>query len=261
MNNYFSSKLMGGLGNYLFQISAAYALSIKYNKDLFFDIVDIHTGHNSYKTYINNFFKKIKFKELENDYWVYNEPLFEYKEIPYQGGNLKLIGYFQSDKYFKDYRKEILDIFDLNDELKNKLKIKFKKELNGNTCSIHVRRGDYLSLQNYHTSLQLSYYENAVKYIGEDKNYLIFSDDINWCIENFNFIKNKTFISNNKDYEDMYLMSLCDDNIIANSSFSWWGAWLNKNKNKKVVYPKEWFGPSNKHLNTKDLFCELWIKI
>jgi hypothetical protein len=112
--------------------------------------------------------------------------------------------------------------------------------------------------QNFHPLQTLSYYEKSVSIIGEDKLYVIFSDDINWCKENLNFIKNKIFVTDNLDYQDMYLMSMCKNNIIANSSFSWWGAWLNKNTNKKVVYPYIWFnfGP-----DASQIGCENWIKI
>jgi hypothetical protein len=90
---------------------------------------------------------------------------------------------------------------------------------------------------------------------------LIFSDDINWCIENFDFIKNKTFISGNSDFFDLYLMSMCNNNIIANSTFSWWAAWLNINKDKKVICPKIWFGINYSHFDTSDIYCIDWIKL
>jgi hypothetical protein len=137
---------------------------------------------------------------------------------------------------------------------------KYGDVLSLNTCSIHVRRGDYIGLQNFHPVQPVSYYEEAVKIVGDDKHFLIFSDDINWCKENFTFLKNKTFVLNNLDYEDLYLMSMCKNNIISNSTFSWWGAWLNRNENKQVIIPSKWFGISYSHLNTNDLYCEGWIK-
>jgi hypothetical protein len=118
-----------------------------------------------------------------------------------------------------------------------------------------------LGLQNYHPIQTIEYYQNAIKIIGEENHFVIFSDDIKWCEENFNFLKNKTFISGNTDYEDLYLMSMCKHNIIANSTFSWWGGWLNCNIDKKVIIPSKWFGISNSHLNTNDLYCNKWIKL
>jgi hypothetical protein len=160
-----------------------------------------------------------------------------------------------------DYRNEILELFKIDDETNQKLFNKYGEILNLDTCSIHVRRGDYLGLQNHHPIQPIEYYQKAINIIGEEKHFLIFSDDIKWCEENFSFLKNKTFVSENLDYEDLYLMSMCNNNILANSTFSWWGAWMNQNENKQVIIPSKWFGISNLHLNTNDLFCDKWIKL
>jgi hypothetical protein len=210
---------------------------------------------------INNIFRKVKFSnELINQKHI-GEGGFQYNPIPTIDGNVKLLGHFQSEKYFMDHKNEILELFELDDLTKTYLLEKYGDVLNQDTCSIHVRRGDYLSLPNHHPVQPIDYYENAVKIIGGDKHFLIFSDDIKWCEENFGFIKNKTFISNNLDYQDLYLMSMCKNNIIANSTFSWWGAWLNKNENKKVVSPTKWFGVMYSSFKTDDLYCNNWIKI
>ena len=115
-----------------------------------------------------------------------------------------------------------------------------------------------MNLPNHHPACNLGYYKEAIKLMDVNK-FIVFSDDMSWCKENFvgdEFI----FMENNSDYIDLWLMSLCDNNIIANSSFSWWGAWLNQNPNKKVIAPKKWFGPAINH-NTKDLIPESWIII
>ena len=131
---------------------------------------------------------------------------------------------------------------------------------NENTCSIHVRRGDYLNSPNHHPTQNMNYYMRAIKEMPKDSVFLIFSDDIKWCKENFPNLPEKfIFVEGNKDYEDLHLMTHCKNNIIANSTFSWWGAWLNSNSDKIVVAPKKWFGPALKNNDTKDLYCEGWI--
>jgi hypothetical protein len=256
-----STRLMGGLGNYLFQISAAYSISKRDNKELICDYSDHMVPHKPYSEYTNNIFNKIKFTNGIGPHTPIGESGFNYSEIPHVDGNVRLNGYFQSEKYFNHIRNEILDLFDLPEDIKIKIYEKYKGLIKQDTCSIHVRRGDYVSLQNHHPIQSLEYYQKSVNIIGLDKIYVIFSDDIEWCKENLQFIPNKFFIQGNKDYEDLFLMSLCNDNIIANSTFSWWGGWLNKNENKKVIAPLNWFGKSNSHLNTSDLYCEKWITI
>jgi hypothetical protein len=121
--------------------------------------------------------------------------------------------------------------------------------------SIHVRRGDYLHQQYHHPICSAEYYSQAIDLINENIPIVIFSDDINWCKEN---IKADFYIENNKNYEDLYLMTKAKHNIIANSSFSWWGAWLNKNPDKIVVAPGIWFGEGYLHLDLSDLIPEEW---
>jgi hypothetical protein len=217
--------------------------------------------HNSYEFYVKNILRKIEFAELKKSYLSYTEPNFNYTEIPDIKSDVKLIGYFQSEKYFINYRKEILELFNIDNESKKFINEKYSKILNLDNCSLHVRRGDFINLQNYHVLQTVDYYKKSIEIMGNDKFYVIFSDDIKWCKENLNFIKNKIFISGNHDYIDLYLMSLCKNNIMANSTFSWWGAWMNNNPNKKVIIPSKWFGNSNSHLNTVDLYCNDWIKI
>lgn len=259
--NFVSTKLMGGLGNYLFQISTAYSLSLRDGKELICDVSDSMVPHKPYSNYTSNIFRKIKFVDGVSNVIPIGESGFNYTTLPKIDGNVKLYGHFQSEKYFIEHRQQILELFEIDSFTQEKIHQKYSKILNLDTCSIHVRRGDYLSLQNFHPIQSIEYYKNSIEMIGNKKHFLIFSDDINWCIENFEFLENKTYITGNLDYEDLYLMSKCKNNIIANSTFSWWGAWLNENENKQVTIPSNWFGVSNSHLNTNDLYCDKWIKL
>jgi hypothetical protein len=255
-------ELIGGLGNMLFQIATTYSLSLRDNKEFFCDSNMTIIPHHHYSHYKDNIFRKIKFKNNVEDLdSFYSENGFNYNPIPKFTGNVRLRGYFQSEKYFLDYRNEILDLFEPNEETKIKIDDFFSEFSNKRTCSIHVRRGDYVGIQNYHCLQEIDYYKKSIEMIGIDTTFLIFSDDIDWCKDNFYFLDNKIFITGFSDHEQLYLMSICNDNIIANSTFSWWGAWMNKNDNKKVISPKKWFGDSNQHLNVKDVYCNNWLII
>lgn len=260
MTNIISARLGGGLGNMLFQIATSYATSIRDNKEFIIDSNEIGAVHGEYTDYLNNIFRKLVITNNIIFNAAYGEINFSYNEIPKYTDNVILLGYFQSEKYFKDYRNEILKLFEIDDGTNTYLNEKYGELLNLKTCSIHVRRGDYLGLHDFHPVLDIEYYKTAVKHFDDDTHYLIISNDVEWCKNNFDFIKNKTYVSDNRNYQDLYLMSLCKHNIIANSSFSWWGSWLNQNENKKVISPQLWFG-NGLPLNTCDLHCENWIKI
>lgn len=255
-----STKLRGGLGNFMFRISAAYCLSLRDNKEFICDNTDIMAEHEKLYMYIENILRKIRFSNSLSLMFNYFEPHFHYSPIPKLNRSIKIIGSFHSEKYFIEYKEKILDLFEIDSKTKEKLIKKYLHLLDVDNCSIHVRRGDYLRLPHHHPIQPIDYYKNAIKIIG-DKHFLIFSDDINWCKQNFDFLKNKTFIVNNFDYEDLYLMSMCKNNIVANSSFSWWAAWLNTNINKKVVAPLNWFGTKKSGYNTKDLYFKEMVII
>ncbi len=249
---------MGGLGNYLFQISATYSLAKNNNDISFFDYDKAQIGHNHIKTYHNNIFRNLNIGNVIYNK-IYQEPFFHYNEIPYTK-DLKLTGYFQSEKYFLNNKEEIKKLFSVDNESFKYIKNKYSLDLFEDSCSLHIRRGDYLNYPNHHPVCSLDYYNMAINLI-DNKNILIFSDDINWAKENLHFKnKNLYFIENNKDYIDLWLMSMCKNNIIANSTFSWWGAWLNKNEDKKVIAPLNWFGKAINH-NIKDLIPDNWVKI
>lgn len=256
-----SCLLQGGLGNQLFQVSAALSLS----KDLGVDCLFPFDNHylplqgNKANTYIDNIFCNLKPLEQihYNTLKVVNESNFSYNKLPIID-NIILKGFFQSEKYFKHNESFIRKIFKMNEKTKDLIDT-HKHIFKGNTCSIHVRRGDYLKFPNEHPVLSIEYYKKAMGYFNDDTTFIIFSDDEKWAKENIKG-KNVIYIQRNIDYIDLYLMSMCDNNIIANSSFSWWGAWLNENQNKKVIAPSQWFG-INKKLDTKDLIPENWIKI
>ena len=182
--------------------------------------------------------------------------------------NVLLYGYWQSEKYFIKYKDEILKNFTLKKELSQQSK-QFKKIITSTiSVSLHIRRGDYISdptTNSFHGTCSLNYYKNAVSLISnrlKDTHFFIFSDDLDWAKKNLDFISNITFIELDQDipdYEEMYLMSQCNHNIIANSSFSWWGAWLNQNPDKIIIAPEKWFMDEN--INTKDLIPGSWIRI
>lgn len=224
----------GMLGNQLFEIATTIGLAIENGVDAIFPPW-------KYEIYFKNDIKTTN-PENFNIKFEYQEPEFKYNKIPYING-MNLNGYFQSEKYFKHCEKEIRKTFTLKEEYENNIRWKWNDILKTNTVSIHVRRGDYLNNQSFHPCPPLKYFEKSIQYI-ETKykidNILIFSDDIQWCKENLD--KNYIFVENQNEIDDMFLMSFCNHNIITNSTFSWWGAWLNKNENKIVCAPHQWFG-------------------
>lgn len=254
------TKLQGGLGNQLFQWAVTRNLSLKYNTEYFFDLNFIpksHPGVSSRGIDIDKF-EKISINPMVNKSSLPTMvDTFNYYNIP---DNSYLDGYWQSEKYFKENESVIREELQIPQELKSNLieKYPFLKE---ETISIHVRRGDYLNLPNHHPTQKIDYYELAYDLIGiKDINVVITSDDIQWCKDNLKF-KNTHFIENETNINDLYLMSLCSHNIMSNSTFSWWGAWLNNNPNKKVVIPSIWFGPSLSSLSPNDIYCENWFKL
>jgi hypothetical protein len=208
--------------------------------------------HNHWSTYVDNIFKNIKFGDVRyNSKW--NETSFHYQELPLVD-NIKLHGHFQSEKYLD--RDLTLALFDVKLLVSDEMVYDFG--IDENTVGIHVRRGDYLNLQKHHPLCTMDYYEEAMDIVGRDKKFYVFSDDWKWCSNNFKgcFVVEPTY-----DWLDLILMSRCGHNIIANSSFSWWSAWLNETENKTVVAPKQWFGPAKGNINTKDLFPREWVLI
>jgi signal peptidase I len=205
----------------------------------------------------------IQGRDRQNEYIfnyenIYVEPKFSYTEIPYKP-NLMLDGYFQSEKYFKDFEKETIDLFNFSDKDVTDVKKFLSTIKNGKkiTC-VHVRRGDYIKYSNYHLTCDVNFYKKSMSYFT-DNNFIFISDDIVWVQENF--IGDNIFYSNfNDELKDLLLLILSDNLIISNSSFSWWGAYLNKNKDKNIIVPKKWFnnaGPKDQ----QDIIPENWITI
>lgn len=174
-----------------------------------------------------------------------------------------LEGYWQSEKYFGDHANAIRDDFNFPD-LDKVNTLCATHIMQSNSVSLHVRMGDYVNHPLYGGICTLKYYQQAIELIKskiDNPSFFIFSNDIEWCKQNLD-ISNAVYVTGNNgenSFRDMHLMSLCQHNIIANSSFSWWGAWLNNNRNKIVVAPKIWF--NDKSINTIDLLPENWIRL
>lgn len=262
-------NLQGGLGNMMFQIAATYAFSKEKNIKCSFPNLDNHLKYlNLDKTYnpklnysqeYNIFFSKLIKKSPLYNLPVINFP-FEYCDMKLPRDNFFVSGFFQSEKYFHKYRTDIIKLFEIDESVKNTLREKYSFVDNVKSTSIHVRRGDYINLPNFHPTLSVEYYYEAIEQFRDCTDmFIIFSDDIDWCKNTF-IGDNFFFVENEKDYLEIILMSMCNNNIIANSSFSWWGAWLNDNTSKKIIGPNIWFGPSITH-NTDDIIPHSWMKL
>jgi hypothetical protein len=260
-------NLKGGLGNMMFQ--AAFLENAAFDNQLntyyhslhsHLDMLNDNTNHCPDLTYAHEYlsiFKNFNWKvDVSGTFSNKIAVPFHYSSVDIKD-NTCYDGFFQCERYFPN-REFILNLFEPSDSINQELS-KYDDILKGTTCSIHVRRGDYVRLSSHHPVQSIEYFESAMNIIGSVDKYLIFSDDIEWCEETFTD-GNYFFIKDNKDYIDMFLQSKCTHNIISNSSFSWWGAWMNKNENKKVVGPSKWFGPS-KTISSKNIIPESWTII
>jgi len=249
-SNYATCSMRGRLGNNLFEIATVLGLS------------GMRPVFGSWK-YKDVFDWDLVFDDRSCQGIIWNnylESVFTYLPVLcLNGKNLKIHGYFQSYKYFDE--ETIMQKFKFKESIVSNLREKFKEYLPARTCSIHVRRADYLNDYPTHLTLGRDYYGECFDAVDfETDHYIVCSDDIEWCKENF-VGKKFVFVEGQLDYEDMCLMSLCDNNIIANSTFSWWSAFLNANRNKKVLCPDDhrWFGVD--HLNARDICPIEWVKI
>lgn len=271
-----SCELLGGLGNQLFQIFTTIAYSLKYNHSTIFLNSASTKGITFRKTYWDNFLYKLKNNQmLKNkipEMNIIKEKSFAFHELPKIEQNFMLFGYFQSYKYFEDKKEELFKFIELEDQ-RNIIKVEMKLDYE-NTISIHFRIGDYKNIQGNHPIMPITYYENALKYILKINSqhslkvlYFCEVSDLKEVGEIINILKKKfqhiEFICINlylEDWMQMLIMSCCKYNIIANSTFSWWGAYFNINSDKIVCYPNKWFGPKLPH-DTSDLFPEEWTQI
>lgn len=283
-----SCKLMGGLGNQLFQIFATISLAFSTGKVFLFPYSDILTTGITRPTYwhtlLDGLLNNTTWKTAESDnpricsLPQIGEKGFEHDDMVIIRVNLEkkpacLNGYFQTYKYFEKHYDTIIHQIGLRakqEEIRNKTTLMNNGLPN---VSLHFRLGDYVSKQSHHPIMSIKYYMGAltriIDQIGTHTFRVIYfgeKDDettIKICIKilekkfpNLNFVKADL----DEDWEQMLLMSLCDHNVIANSSFSWWGAYFNANKNKIVCYPTNWFGPALRH-DTKDLCPPSWVRI
>jgi Glycosyl transferase family 11 len=290
----------GGLGNQLFQYAAGLALARHHQTELKVDLytyskhryrkfeldhfmvepkvasrkeVHRYTGNNPVVRYLN---KRENYLRCP---MVFAQPHYHFFEDFFElPSDLYLSGYWQSEKYFAPVQDELRTLYQPRLPLDSTNAAMKEKIQNVNSVSIHVRRGDYTtgSYNRFFGGIPDDYYINAVseikKYIG-DPVFFIFSDSVEWCKRNL-VISPAVFVDMNQgdaSFKDLFLMSWCKHNIIANSTFSWWGAWLNNNPQKKVIAPRPWFRQryiktkepayASRYYNTKDLLPLGWIEI
>ena len=246
---YFYPKLgsNGRLGNQMFQYAALYAVSKFHNSKAGIPDIDCEL----YKAFPNISAEKVddvSFESAKYDF-VPNEGLdFSFAPNLFTcRDNTRISGYFQSELYFNMFSDDIKKEFQFSNEVIKDCSEEFariKKQSNDSpVCAVHFRRGDYTKLAEYHTNLDASYYNPAFSWMLSNIQgcrFLAISDDYEWCRSN---LPNDFLLPNSKSmFHDMCLMSMCDVHIIANSSFSWWAAWLSE-KTKQVIAPSQWFGP------------------
>ena len=289
-------QITGGLGNQLFQYAAAKALSLHHKVPLLLEISSFHreelpdleVPRNFELFHFNGINEKIVPPEEVNTLIdvkkggllpkmiipaykksIYTEPYYHFDKNFFKSRKkVYLKGGWQSEKYFKPFEKEIRNNLLLKDELTQRVVEKANAFKLGNSVAVHVRRGDYLRkkiIYEWHGVMDKDYYAKGFEALYAKTNDLkvyYFTDDPDWVSKNLLPLHNGEIVSGNiaqTHYEDLFLMSHCRHNIIANSSFSWWGAWLNSYPGKIVIAPKKWFDKGFK--DTQDVIPQEWIKI
>ncbi|MDB5183180.1 MAG: hypothetical protein JWO47_964 [Candidatus Saccharibacteria bacterium] len=291
-------RLMGGHSNQLFQYAIGKNLSKKLGTNLmldlswFKDFADVDTprfyeiGCYPLEATVCEDLSRLRIVDprqpirvtnrllrkmhLGSAIWMYYEQGQGYNpEALEQPDNTMLIGYWQTEKYFKDIRNELIAELEPTSKLSDKNLAIMSKIKNSESVSIHVRRGDYITNKNantFHGSLGADYYQKAQEYIQKKigiKNIqvFVFSNDIPWCKKNLKFDVPVTFVEgNDKGSDDMRLMKNCKHFVMANSSFSWWGSWLCTNPNKIVVAPKVWFKDKTAN-DAIDIMLNSWVRL
>lgn len=234
-------RLMGGLGNQMFQIAHVLSQAKRNNLTAKFypDSLTRWQGNDA-TYYIDNIYKNLDFTLSTNPEQVLRCPKWSF--TPYNGKIEKSTlfdGYYQSHKNFYGEDDYIKDCFRMDNNVKKYILNKYKI-LEGDVTAVHIRRGDYQKFNGVHPIITLDYIKKGLSIIDNDNPILVFSDDKEWCEQNLDF---EYVMVDEKDYIELWVMSLCKDFVTSNSSFSWWGSFLS-DKDGKVVAPKEWFGPS-----------------
>jgi hypothetical protein len=257
--------LKGRIGNNLFQIAAGVSLAKRNYTDVCFytgsyyaPFPDNCSLYDYLQQFKSNILRNVTIKPGTPDFeGHYEEEQYAYTAIPYKDNSL-VEGFFQSERYFE--KETVRQIFDIDDDSKAYITQKYGHLLKTGITSINVRRGDYFKELDNHCITSMSFFKKAIKRIGKDKNYLLISDDIAWCKKMFRG-KNFFFVEGEKPIFDLYIQTQCTNNIISNSSFSWWAAWLNNNPDKIVICPNPWFGVAKQHYDTSDLIPPEWIQL
>lgn len=280
-------KILGGLGNQMFQYAFYLALSQRH-KSVKTDLsgYENYTLHNGFELtrvfgihppqapmFIVNLYspqtrswiyrKLRRILMLKNAYKTEDNFFAFDQDILYNKKPMLYWGYWQNQGYFIDIEKKIRDEFKFNNLL-NENNTTYMQSIKSTTSvSVHIRRGDYLKDELLGGLCSLDYYKKAISKMRASLDapvFYIFSDDLHWCREHLDFDASKFYISGNdgeNSHIDMQLMSSCKHNIIANSSFSWWAAWLNENPNKIVIGPEKW----TNHHDSNQIIPEQWIKL
>ncbi len=288
------TNLIGGLGNQMFQYAAGKALALRHQVEVKVDTTSLNEAANGKYTQrhfeldifelpiaIANEKERSSFIKKSNRSWsnfifkisnYFSHSLYakengsqfqpNYERFP---TNTYLDGFWQSEQYFIAYENDIRNTFLFNTAIRNKNSDLAKKMNLANSVSLHVRRGDYIknsAANAFHGTCSKGYYDQALAYLVERIERIelfIFSDDIDWCKTTFQYAVPIHFVETQDAASDLYLMSQCQHNIIANSSFSWWGAWLNNNSDKNVIAPKQWFADAS--VQTQDIVPKKWIRL
>lgn len=282
-------KIRGGLGNQLFQYAAAKSIALDNDSKLFLDVgwfnsnqeriyelpnFNIQYDEKVFFSKAYNFiFKKYAFLRYDNNAKMLLN-IFKEKSLNFQSevqkikSSIYLDGYFQSEKYFIRHENEIRKNLQFSVGVCDGESIFEDQISESESVSIHIRRGDYVTnkeVADFHGLLEMDYYNQSIDFIKskvEKPVFFVFTDDPDWVVENFSRRLAFTLVRHNQavnaGIRDLRLMSLCKHNIIANSSFSWWGSWLNVNHKKIVISPKKWFKKSE---TPPDLIPSTWMQI
>lgn len=260
----YSGYIGGRLGNQLFQIAAALSLAIDHNAEAFFPD---YKERNDYNIPINRkmVFPNLNFEKphAKVEYTYIEHQDFKFSPIPYRP-NMKIYGYFQSEKFFKHNKDKILPYFEPSDNIIAYLQEKYS-DLLSHPCTVAIHLRGYLqedpNLEKMFPYVGREYVEQAASLFPEDALFVILSDQIDWVKQELkDFSRPHVFIEKQAHYHDLFLMSLMKHQIVSNSSFGWWGAYLNKNPEKVVVAPYPWFHPQH-HLSSEHIIPDDWVKI